>query len=405
MYQFYLYDINTYQGITKPTVTSTISVEDWLSQIKQSQHSNLILKARNDESIYDKIKFSMPCVTYNFLFNGYKKNTNIISSTGIMYLDIDNPLFNIDWVDLTKVYAYYRSFGGHGFAILVKVNNLSVDNFSSTYEHVASELGISEYVDLQAAKASQFNVLSFDENLYLNEEAIEFDAVENSNITIAPRSIVLGKRKETYTTGERAATYTPLRFSNIDEIPIQGEYVVNWDGYDIVKCFIPMKKRKLNQRNSFLLSYCNNLVWLNKEVKRENVYQILSSINQFACEIPVDNKQLFRVLDSVFGYLEDGTLEPKLFWKQRKIVFHQSSKLTRDEKLEICRSEFAIRQKDLSTKKLYAILENWDFQLKGEISQRKIYKDKSNHIGKNTVEKYWNEFKDWVAEQNKGFNK
>jgi len=397
MFFFYPFDINTYNSITKPSVIDTISVEDWFSQIQHSTHSDLIIKARNDERIYEEVKFSMPCVTYNFLFDRYKKNTSIISSTGLIYLDIDNPLFDINSVDLSKVYAYYRSFGGHGYAILVKVNNLSVDNFNSTYQHITNELGISEYIDIQAAKATQFNVLSFDKDLFINKDSIEFNSID-----AAPSSIVIERKKETYTL-EEGAVRNSIRFDNLDEIHIEGDYIVNWEGYEVVKCFIPMKKRGNNHRNSFLLSYCNNLVWLNPKASREKVFQILSSVNTRACVNPVDSKQINRVINSIFKYLKDGTLKPITFWKKRKIVFHQLSKMTKDEKLGRCVIENALRKIDLSHIKLYAILENWDFQLKGAISQRKIYKDKSNHIGKNTVEKYWNEFKDWITEQNKEF--
>jgi hypothetical protein len=49
--------------------------------------------------------------------------------------------------------------------------------------------------------------------------------------------------------------------------------------------------------------------------------------------------------------------------------------------------------------KLYNIIEQWDFDIYGKISIRKI----SNNfpISKKTVAKYWSEFKEYVNELNK----
>jgi hypothetical protein len=67
--------------------------------------------------------------------------------------------------------------------------------------------------------------------------------------------------------------------------------------------------------------------------------------------------------------------------------------------MEVCRDELCKRWSDISTSKLYSIIEAWDFEKMGLISQPKIY---NNHgISKKTVEKYWKHFKEYVAELNK----
>jgi hypothetical protein len=125
----------------------------------------------------------------------------------------------------------------------------------------------------------------------------------------------------------------------------------------------------------------------------------MSSVNNVACAIPIDEEQLHRVVDSVMKYKSDGTLQPHITKKKRKIVFAQDTKLSRLEKLEICREELCKRCSDISTMKLYSIIEAWDFEKMGQISQPKIY---NNHrISKKTVEKYWKHFKEYVAEMNK----
>lgn len=378
--------INTFENITKPYVISTTSLTDWLSQIKSSTYSQKIIQARKDVSIYNSTKASVPCVTYNFEYDGYKNTANTLRSTGVIYIDIDHPEFDINQLDKNKVYSYYHSFGGHGYAILVKVSGVTLDNFKSTYTSIINDLCLTEYVDIQAAKATQFNVISYDENIYINDYAFTYSAVS------APLSIVYSKKEEAYTI-DKGAVYKPIRFDNLDEIPVEGDYVVNWDGYDNIKCFMPINKI-INKRNDTLLAYCTNLVYLNSEISFERTYKILSSVNERICVTPVDSEHLRRIVKSVMSYKDAGTLKPIYFNKKRKIVFNKTSKLSREEKLEICRAEIIKHWKDISTDKLFNIIESWDFKKYGKISQRKIY---NNHpINKKTVEKYWHLFKSLV---------
>lgn len=389
--------VNWYNSIKQPQVVSTISVNTWLDKIKDSTHKEKILLARSGELDYNNTKASLPCVTYNFLFDRYKKDENITAGTGLLYIDIDKEGFDISIIDRSKVYAYYKSFGGNGYAIIVQVNNLTADNFKSTYLSVIAELGISEYVDTQAIKATQFNVLSYDPAVFVNPDSHVFSSVNN----IAPQSVVIrGEEKRAYTIEGGAKSFSSnsaIRFDNLDSISITGDYIVNWEGYDYIKCFIPMKKVLVN-RNNFLLSYCNNLVYLNPNISPEKAMQLLDNVNQFACAVPVDESQIRRVVSSIFKYQQEGGLQPIFFNKQRKIVFKKKSGLTREDKLDICRSEVAQKRASDSKQKLYNLLEGWNFDEHGKITQRKIYENFP--ISKKTVEKYWTEFKDYVADLN-----
>lgn len=389
--------VNWYNSIKQPQVVSTIPVNTWLDKIRDSSYKDIILKARAGELDYNKTKASLPCVTYNFLFNRYKKDENITAGTGLLYIDIDKEGFDIKMIDKSKVFAYYRSFGGAGYSIVVQVRNLSAKSFKSTYLGVVSELDISDYVDTQAIKATQFNVLSYDPELFVNPYSHVFSSATN----VAPQSVVIrGEEKRAYTSEGGAKSFSSnlaIRYDNLDSISITGDYIVNWQGYDYIKCFIPMKKVKV-RRNDFLMSYCNNLVWLNPNICPEKVIQLLDNVNQFACAVPVDVDQIKRVVGSIFRYQQQGSLSPIYFNKQRKIVFDKQSKLTKEEKLDICRSEVAQKRVSDSKQKLYNLLEGWDFDEYGKITQRKVYKHFS--ISKKTVEKYWSEFKDYVSELN-----
>jgi hypothetical protein len=384
------YSINTYECVKNPKVVETLTIDKWLLQIKQSEYSDRITKARLGELDYNETKTGLPCVTYNFLFDGYKSTDYAISSTGLIYIDIDNPEFNIDLLDQSKVFAYYKSFGGNGYAIIVRVNGLTMDSFKASYLNIVNDLGINDYVDVQAIKSTQFNVLSYDKDLFVNENSFLYEA-------ITPPPYVKTNKKEAYTIDGGAKEFKSLRFDNLDEILFDGPYTVNWDGYHYIRCFLPFNKVD-KYRNNFLLSYCTNLVFLNPSITIPTTLQILGSVNHKFCNVPVDFDQLMRVVNSVHKYHKEGKLKPITHFKTRKIIFDKTIGYSKEEKLEICRAELSLKWAVEMKKKICDIIENWDFSL-GKISQKRICK---NHpISKKTVEKYWKFFKIQIEELNR----
>jgi hypothetical protein len=376
--------LNTYASVRQPQVQQTLTINDWFRKIKNSEYSSTITQARNGLKDYNTTKFSLPCVTYNFTFDKYKKDDNISSNTGVLYIDIDNPLFELHMLDTSKVYAYYKSFGGHGYSIIIRIDGLTKDNFNYNYLHVCEQLSISEFIDANAIKATQFNVLSYDEDLFINEDCTVFQA------ETAPLTSVIRKKENIYT------SEGGIRFNNLDEVDLMGgDYIVNWEGIEYVNCFIPMKKREAGNRNSFLLSYCNNLVYLNPNLVKEAVVTILGHVNQKACYPSVPKEKVFSVVESIFKYKEAGTLQPITFNKKRKFVFDKKLKLSKEEKFAIMNIELCNKKMNESQLKINDILMNWDFNLLGKITQRAVYNN--NQMSKKTVEKYWPDFKEYIA--------
>jgi len=391
--------LNYYQNTKTPTVMSATTSQQWFSFIKSSEFSSLIERARSGEEDYNKVKLTkLPCVTYNFLYDSYKKDENIISSTGLLYLDIDNPSFDIRSIDRSKVYAFYHSFGGYGWSLIIRVDGLNKKNFKYNYKLIVKELGLEEFIDINAIKASQYNVLSYDPNIQINNSSKVFiaeDIIEEEKCT--PTVSNKEREKKAYTHGG-GTVFKPLRFDNLNDIEFEGDFTVNWEGYDWVRCWIPIKKVNAG-RNNMLLSYCNNLVWLNPHITIERALKVIKSVNEIAFVTPIIEEHLIKIVLSVFKYKEDGSLRPKLFERKRKIVFKKNSGLNAEEKREIVLDICNKKKADDSKQKLYDIIESWDFEKYGKISIRKI--SVNFPISKKTVAKYWNEFKEYVNELNK----
>ena len=365
-------------------VIKQISVYDWFDYIKTGVFSENILKARSGELDYDKVKTELlPCIVYNFNFNGYKNKSNITTPTGLMYIDIDAPDFKIKNINKSDIFAYYKSFGGKGYSIVVRVDNLTESNFNETYAYICSELGISDYVDLGAKKTTQFNVVSYDENLYLNTNSKIF-----KSINITPLSEI-NKKKKAYSTqwGENGNT---VRFDNrADYLDNEESVIKNINGFDFIQAKLLYKKVSKN-RNNILLAYCTNLVWLNPNIYEDRLHSIMTAVNYNNFTNPVDELQLQRVISSILKYRKEGALQPIGVIK-RKALFGKYCGLSKNEKLAVCREISSEAKEKTSKEKIQNILDCWDFEKLGKITQQSIYKN--HNISKKTVEKYYKEYK------------
>jgi len=117
------------------------------------------------------------------------------------------------------------------------------------------------------------------------------------------------------------------------------------------------------------------------------------------CEVPVDEYQVKSVVTGIFKQKENGTLQPIVNRKKRKIVFAPYSLLTAEQKFAKSRELVAEHKTSGSKQKINQIIEDWDFDTNGKITVRGVVK--IGKMGNNTVQKYWSEFKEHVAELNK----
>lgn len=391
------FQVNLYDNIKSPKIKSTISIDEWFAMIQNSKHKDLILAARQYQkgsTQYDGIKSMIPCVTYNFRFTITKSNHTIESETGLLYVDIDDPRFEPDKLNLSDVFAYYKSFGGNGYGLILKVEGLTLGNFHTTYKSILAQLNIMEYYDSGAVKPTQFNVLTYDLNIYINPESNTFMAVD-----IDPIPDVIREEEGIYTQGMGSIVNydQSISFTNTDQIAIEGEYKVIAEGYTEVKCFFPKKKVTVGGRNKHLTAYCNNLVYLNQHLSEKGVMTILESFNTNKCCPPLNQNEVRSIVKSVFRYKHDGSLKPLVKKKKRKIVFAKNTNLTAEQKFRIAASECNKLRSNVSKQRIYDSIEGWDFSL-GKITQKSVIE--ATGLNKKTVQKYWSEFKDYVAELN-----
>lgn len=396
------YSVNLYKNVKNPFVGQTITIENWFDLIKSSSNTKDILLARNNTNQYDDIKKSLSAITYNFLFTEKKQNSSILSPTGLLYIDVDvknnqNTSFDINKIDHSKVLAYYHSFGGKGYSIVVKVDNLNMNNFDATYTSICNELNIP--FDKGAKKPTQYSVLSYDPDIFINYDSTVFKSTE-----ICSHHLV--KRKEVYrdegNIQNKSAelskkSFKPSRYNNISDFEFNGKsYLFHVDKFDIIEAKFPTQI-PTGKRNTILVSYCTNFVWLNPDKQLEEVYFIISAINKNYCHDPLAQNEIKKIVDSVFNYKKQGKLIPTP--TKRTIIFNPE--LTTEEKKSLNILTLAERKMDRSLNKVHTIIADWDFELHGRITTYSIRK--YHKISPKTVTKYWNRVDHHIKRLNEEF--
>jgi len=390
--------LNHYKNVRSPEVLGEIDVYSFLDEVKKPkpERKEAVLKAREyydneEKSKYEALKKQLPCVTHNFTFNDWKNDKNIIAPTGLMYLDLDgttgldlnNPLIFASWISLS----------GNGRGILIKVEGLSLDNFKDTYKTISEELNIES--DSYAGKATQFNVISYDSNIYINNDSSTYKAKQVIKNT--PTLITYNTKKRKDAT-EKGVKYG-LSYNSIDDIDFEGEdYLFFPDEKELVsKLYIPAVI-EIGARNTILSSIAVMCRGLNPKQSFEDFHSFISRVNRSRCVEPLKESEIF----SITKKLENSDLVEPPLNSARRIIFNPKKGLTAKEKRTIsCRKIAKLRVKK-TIEYLKQIVLSWDSKKHGKITQKKLAEVANKNI--KTIEKYYKNFKPEIQAINSKIN-
>jgi hypothetical protein len=379
--------VQVYKNITSPQVLDQIPILDWLNDIQVGTYKDQIDSLRKlpkNSKDFNIIKNNLPCCTYNFVYNRYKKDSNILGSTGFLFIDVDNQSIDIKECLKSKVFAIYKSVSNNGYHIIVKVSNIPSEidsiSFNEFYKSICNDLNIIDYIDYNAIRRSQFSIVSYDPDLYFNECSFVYE-YKNTPTTFANLNTIIEEYIRHSKGGE-------IRFSNIDEIAnVSNGYKVNKEGWHYVECRIAGKSKD-GKREIFLSSYCNNLIWLNIHLSQKVVYSIMINVNRVGCVNPMSEKEIYNIVDYKFRNKEN--IKPIYQKKTRKVVFAKNGDYSIKEKIQIVSKVVGQMRTENKLMELQSIIYDWDFEKYGKISQSKIYNNFK--ISKNFVEKHYSKF-------------
>lgn len=402
--------LNKFENCFTKNVKLHTTQHTWWSDIKEGKYQKEVEFLRDiyitNKNKYDDLKTTtLPVVNYQFTFENKVLNDNIIESTNLLFLEVDgknHPNFTIDEIKKDKVYVYYKSLSNNGYHILVKTEGVTKDNFKNAFDFVVKEIGLTKYYDKSAVKMTQASIMSYDPTLYINDNPFIFKFTDSFNVKDNKVSIKFSKSQKQ---DENDLEYK-FKFSNIDNVIENtefGEYntFVNWNGINIIECLcIPNSINDGNRQNA-LLGYCNNLVILNPDANKQQVFNMMMRVNKSMCVNPVNEKRIENIVDTIYKYKYTSGLQPK--YTIRKILFDKNSNknLNKTEKLEIVNQILTEKRVNESKTKIYEIINNWDISTNGKISQTKV----AQYYGmsKTTVNKYWNEFSEEIKKINDNY--
>jgi len=399
-----MFTIQQFKNCENPNVSSNYDIKEILNIIKYGNDTLPLVKSAraygkpsyNYKIIKDK---QLPSFRYNFNFNGYATNKNIISPSGLIYLDFDN-INDIPNSDI--IYAKWKSLSTKGFGVIVKVDNLNLNNFSNTYDEIGKQLNI--LPDPNARKATQQTVLSYDPDLYFNPNSITYTAKNISysdKVKKVPSAHIIKK-------GERGLlgddtfleNSNTLRFNNISDYFINRneEYLVFKDKIKICEPFIQSIIER-GKRNNIMFFHLSQYKMLNPNINRKTLKTLSETINKRM--VPkLSNNEVDSIIKSVFKKYEEGTLE-LILNKERKFLFNPIYKLTREEKMKIVNSLNGELKKEATKETIYNTIETWDFESYGKIIQEKVADVSGFSV--TTIKRYWSNFKEFIRELNNDF--
>lgn len=390
-----MFQLTKYASAKQPTVQKHISLDEVLQLIQNGDENlTLIQSARafgKGSPKYDTIKTTLlPTFRFNFLFNESASNSNITEPTGLIYLDADD----LDEIpDNPYILAKWKSLSNTGFGILVKVDNLTLDNYKDTYDQLSALLGIS--TDAGARKATQQTIQSYDPNLYHNPDSLVFHSTENKKVSSAP---ILEKREKCIGTNETFPNWNekPIRFNNIgdyfqDEFA-DAEYRIFKEKIRICSPFIPMTIEQ-GKRNNTMFFLMSQYSLLNDRAGKPILKALADSVNRKMYP-RLSDREIDSIIESVLKKRKEETLE--LFCnEERRILFNPSLPMTFKQKMKIANTELGRVKSELTEAVIYLVLESWNFEADGKITQKKVA-TKSGR-SESTVKRHWASFKDYAA--------
>lgn len=393
--------ISVYQNSKSYNPIGEVPISEIFDKIKNGGYETPVINTlrlyEKGSEIYDSLKNnSLPTYRFNFSTVGPASNANLGNPTGLIYLDVDS----IDSISNNSyVYASWKSPSKTGYAVLVKVDGLSLSNFKSSYDYVGSLLGV--IPDPCARKAIQQTCLSYDPNIYINQDSVTIDL---SNLTKDNKKGIIPSKllKEKKDIGRNDTFFgKSVRFSNIDDYFTgqfkDAEYRVFKDKVDVCNPIMP-KDTPIGKRHTLFYTYMTQVAVLNYMNISKNYMNILATSVNKGLENPMDELEVKAISDSVYAQMKEGKL--KIFYNEkRRILFNPSLNMGRVGKMGIVNREIGKLRTESTLNSIYSVIENWDFNIDKKITIKLV----SKYSGKSqvTVKRHWKNFKNFVAELNR----
>ena len=405
---------NTYKNFKETKIEGYLTLDDTIWLIKQGdKNKELIMLMRTtftkEDENYKNLKRMLRAIIWNVTYTKGRKDNDIKGTTGYMYFDKDslNEEEVKDYKDkliaLPYVKAVWCSVGGKGLGCILKVENVTKENYSDTWDKINKEIGIG--FDIGAKKIGQVNIISYDPDIRINNNVQSYSYVANVSstanvgMTVCPTSISNWEKvhsgsnnnKTQYICTHNAPNNTGINntivYSKIfDDLNFDNnDYKVYPNGVDYLKVYIP-EVIPTGYRFIKLTSICKRLLELNSDKSKEELFLLIYNINKRHCKPALEYYEVKKMFESWYKIYMNGLL--KNSYSKKVIVFNKNRNLTPKDKLSISGKEMGKIRRNRTLNKLIdtyvSLLCN-----EAKITQKQVA-EKSN-LSIRTIKKYWKE--------------
>ncbi len=346
---------------------------------------------------YDRLKRKLVCFTPNAFFLKYVDSLSITSTTGYIYVDLDDDDgFNYEKeMNALKVnpnvYAAWDSVSGKGIGSLLKVDWVTQQNFEYVYSSAVKSLvehGTSqEYIDPRCRDITRLNYLSLSENVYTNPDAKSLIEPEESIVSSVISLSLCNASNDTLlkvpVSLQRIKYKTDLEDWGDDEnfrfIP---------EGKDYVRIYIGNGSYSKGERNYALFRVGCMIMKLNPHLKKDELSAHLWSVNQRMCIEPLAPLEVNGIALSIINIAHRNGLFAHSI--KKKIWFKPGCPYTSHEKQSISAQLMANEK----VRKTLLSFENAIMELQSnceKITQKKLALKTGKSIA--TVKRHWQEVK------------
>ena len=177
------HEVSVFKSVTDKNPVNQ-PVFNVLHQIKSEDLKFKIEKLRLTRANPEKelLKKQLPCITVSGIFKNGHATKDLIKHSGLIQIDFDSVL-NVE--DLKEkicldnyTYACFISPSGTGIKAIVKIlPEFHLESFEALTKYYAVKYGAT--MDAKCKDVGRLMYLSYDKNLFINENAMVFDVIKN----------------------------------------------------------------------------------------------------------------------------------------------------------------------------------------------------------------------------------
>lgn len=382
-----------FQSIAKSSVVAgELTPKEFLNLIKNpGKNKEQIILARifhqyGDMALYSEIKKTkIPAFTLNSSFHKRRRNNDIKDLSKLVFIDIDGSTrLNLNH---PLIFASWISLSGSGRGVLVKAPYVNYESLKKTYLEIGEELEVD--VDKNAAKITQLTALSFDPNVYINENSLEY--IPNNL-----KKVVHSTYKKNNPTIGTVAPFEydlNLRFSNLKQfvrtLNFNGEAaILTLEEVELAEVKIPSPIPE-GKRNSTLAGICYQIRALNPNISFSILSKILFWINKKHCHPPYPTRQLTELVQNIFKLSIENLSPIKNI--TRRVFYNPDYDLSSAEKRSLSRKLLNKERTEKTILKIEEALVSWDFNAHKKVTQKAIAEKAG--VSLSSVKKYYKLFK------------